>query len=143
MKKTLPLKFLGFAFISAIGVSIDFFCVWLAVTFFNFIPFWANALGSTMGIAFVFFTSSYRLFINKGKLIMVKFLVYLAYSALLIFVVSLIINKFYTWPPLLNALQAAHLTFIHPALAVKFLVTPFTLIINFIVAHTLIEKIKI
>ena len=141
--KATLLKFVLCAFVSGCGVLIDFIVVWAVLSFSSSSAFLANCLGSTCGISFVFFTSSYKLFINKGRWIWVKFLVYLTYSALLVLTVSWLINHFSVHPGVLSLIQTLHLGFVHPALWVKFFLTPFTLVINFIVAKTLIEKINI
>ena len=112
--------------------------MWTLV-FLGLHPFYANCVGSTAGMSFVFFVSAYKLFINNGRWIIVKFTVYLVYSAGLILGASYVISwlsGYEIWGGLLPA-------FIHPAVAVKFIITPFTLIINFFVTRVLIEKIKI
>lgn len=141
--KKLVIKFFMFALISGIGVTIDFLCVGTALAFFDLSPFYANSIGSTLGIIFVFFTSVYKVFINNGRLVLVKFFVYLVYSAGLIYCVSSFIDALYLYEPFLNSLSSLMLDFIHPAIIAKIIITPVTLIVNFIVARFLIEKIKI
>lgn len=136
-------EFIIFAFISGLGVTIDFVIMWCLLSSFGFTPFLSNCIGNVCGISFVFFVSSHKLFINKGHLIYLKFLVYLIYSACLIFIASSTIQCL-SYMEIVSKLQ--HLLFLkflpQPVFA-KMIVTPFTLIINFIVAKLLIERIKI
>jgi putative flippase GtrA len=143
MINSIYLKFFKFALVSGIGVTIDFLCVWLLLTFFNAPAFYANCLGSVLGITFVFFTSSHKVFVNNGRLIIVKFLVYLAYSAALIFCVSSFIHGLSVYQPFVNLIVSLKAGIAHPAIIAKMLITPFTLLINFIAARFLIEKITI
>lgn len=136
-------EFVLFAIISGLGVIIDFVIMWCSLSFIGLTPFLSNCIGSTFGISFVFFVSSHKLFINKGHLIYVKFLVYLIYSVGLIFVASSIIQYLSYIDIILKLQNILLLKFLPQPVFAKIIVTPFTLIINFIVAKLLIERIKI
>ena len=139
----ISVKFFLFALVSGIGVTLDFICVWAGISIFALSPFISNCIGGAAGITFVFFTSSRKVFVNNGRLILVKFTAYLLYSAVLILCVSYIIQKFAFNGSIIKINDFLNLSFTHPALIVKFIITPFTLLVNFAVARWLIEKIKI
>ena len=138
MKKLLnqALRFVG---ISGIGWLLDF-------TVFNVLNIWFprvdvnNVISSLVGVCFVFTVSTRKTFIQKenGIPLKWKFVVYVLYQLLLIFAVSFILAKINVL--LLSALEGTALTGFS-ALFSKIIITPLTMVCNFIVMKLLIERI--
>lgn len=98
-----------------------------------------NTISSWVGVTFVFLLSTRIVFKNKSKIpLKWKYVIYLLYQCVLIFFIS----------KLLNRVNVYLLT--HVALAVvknfstiisKILVTPITMVLNFVVMKGVVEKI--
>lgn len=137
MKKILveAIKFVG---ISGIGWIIDI-CIYLTLTYIiKCNVFLANVTSSLVGVTFVFIVSTRKLFKNNSKInLKIKYIIYVIYQILLIITASkimLIIS---------NTLKETNINIIlnYINIIVKIIITPFTLLINYIVMKYLIEKI--
>lgn len=143
-KYPLIYKFYKFFITSGIGWLLDFSIVWLLVSLAGISPFFANAAGSTIGILFVFFTSLYKIFENNGKFIILKLLLYIVYSIFLILSMSLLV-QFLSDNVVFNTMSGYFITWLLPvpvALIAKVILTPVSLILNFFVVKSIVEKIK-
>lgn len=129
-------KFIG---ISGIGWILDFI-VFNIIVIIGLDVKGANIVSSLVGVCFVFVFSTKNTFQKKekGKPIQYKFAFYIAYQLVLINVISLILQninillcQYINQPVLVNVI---------PAIS-KIIVTPITMITNFIVMKILIEKI--
>ena len=131
--------FLG---ISGLGWLIDFAVYSVLTSVFLFSVMRANMASAVPAITFVFFSATYKTFQNRpGSLSLgYKYLLYFGYQVCLVSGVSWIgqwlFNSIYAHNSFHLALMAAHLH-----LAVKFMITPITLIANFLVMKLLIERI--
>lgn len=144
LKYPLMYKFYKFFITSGIGWLLDFSIVWLLISYAKISPFFANSAGSTIGILFVFFTSLYKIFENNGKWIILKLSIYVVYSVLLILVMSLLV-QFLSDNYAFNAAAERFIIWILPvpvALIAKVILTPLSLVMNFFVIKSIVEKIK-
>ena len=137
MKKILveAIKFVG---ISGVGWIIDI-CIYLTLTYIiKCNVFLANVTSSLVGVTFVFIVSTRKLFKNNSKInLKIKYIIYVIYQILLIITASkimLIIS---------DTLKETNINIIlnYINIIVKIIITPFTLLINYIVMKYLIEKI--
>ena len=106
-----------FGLVSLAGLLLDT-SVFLALVAAGIGPFAANAAGGTLAVMFVFVASVRRIFLDRSRLLIGKFMAYLAYQVVLIIVASLAVEL------LVARAQLA------PLLA-KVLVLPFTFSANF------------
>ncbi len=129
------MKFFG---ISGIGWILDFG----TYTFFSFISdnlFLNNVISSWVGVTFTFVFSTRAVFRNNSYIpVFAKYIVYLVYQILLIFMVSMLL-KFLNFQIL--HLFDAEIIVKSSFLIAKILVTPVTMILNFLVMKLLMEKI--
>jgi len=128
-------KFFG---ISGIGWLIDFLIYTILTSVFKINVYVSNMISSLVGVSFVFFVSTRKLFINHSKInLKIKYLIYVIYQVILIFTVSKIMLM------LKNVFLDFNFNLIknYLDLIVKIIITPFTMIINFIVMKKLIEKL--
>lgn len=108
---------LNFGLVSGLGWLIDF-CLFYALTLGGLPVVFANAIGATTAVVFVFFASVRRVFRYQGHYILPKLLAYGLYQACAIAAASSLIHGLTHWSNL------------HPVLA-KVLVTPLTFYCNF------------
>ena len=137
--KKLGRQILGFIGFSGIGWLIDF-------TIFNLLNLISDRIGlhniisSLCGVTFVFIMSTRKTFVQKegGLSLKWKYLIYVVYQLVLIYAVSKLLV-------VIDAQLGTWLagTFFAPYTAVlaKILITPVTMVINFIVMKLLIERI--
>ena len=130
------LKFIGF---SGIGWCLDFI-LYTILAFCGVNLFWANIAGAVLGVSFVFISSTRYIFKNDGQVpLWIKYFLYLIYQAILVTCVSYILVRINAF--LLNNISA----YIAPnyiAILSKIIITPITMVLNFIVLKNLVEKIK-
>ena len=137
MKKIVKQLF-GFVGISGIGWIIDFIIYNILSSVFKVDISIANMVSSLVGVTFVFVFSTRKIFENGGKLdIRVKCAIYIVYQIILILGVSK------AMPFVKEFLIDFDIDFIikYANILAKILVTPITMIINFIFMKYLIEKI--
>lgn len=129
------LKFIGF---SGIGWLIDTTIYMILTSIFKLNIDISNIFSSLVGVTFVFIMSTRKIFVSKSKInIKIKYLIYIIYQVILIITVSklmLLLKSVIT--PLNIELINKYINII-----VKIIITPFTMVINFIVMKLLIEKI--
>lgn len=129
------LKFIGF---SGIGWLIDTTIYMILTSIFKLNIDISNIFSSLVGVTFVFIMSTRKIFVSKSKInIKIKYLIYVIYQVILIITVSklmLLLKSVIT--PLNVELINKYINII-----VKIIITPFTMVINFIVMKLLIEKI--
>ena len=129
------LKFMG---VSGIGWCLDFI-LYTILAFCGVNLFWDNICGAVLGVSFVFIFSTRYIFKNEGNIpLWAKYFIYVTYQIILVIIISkilVIINSFLlvNFAQYLNEKTAAVLS--------KILITPLTMICNFIVLKNIIEKI--
>lgn len=137
MKKILEqaVKFVG---LSGIGWVLDFFIyTFLGLLSSNVIV--NNMISSWVGVTFVFIFATRKVFQNNNKnSLKWKYFIYIAYQIVLIFFVSKLLG-------IVNEVMVSniHIEMVDKFSAIisKILVTPITLVINFIVMKGVIEKL--
>ncbi len=137
MKKIIveAFKFFG---LSGIGWIIDLIIYTLLTSLLKINVDIANMISSLFGVTFVYLTSTRKIFKNNSKInLKIKYIIYIVYQVILIITVSkiMIILKDY----LININISLLKKYIN--IVVKIIITPFTMIINYIVMKNLIEKL--
>lgn len=136
--KELLIKGLNFIGFSGIGWLIDTTIYMILTSIFKLNIDISNIFSSLVGVTFVFIMSTRKIFVSKSKInIKIKYLIYVIYQVILIITVSklmLLLKSVIT--PLNIELINKYINII-----VKIIITPFTMVINFIVMKLLIEKI--
>ena len=98
----------------------------------------SNIFSSLVGVTFVFIMSTRKIFVSNSKInIKIKYLIYVIYQVILILTISkvmLLLKDIIT--PLNIDLINKYIN-----ITVKIIITPFTMVINFIVMKLLLEKI--
>lgn len=137
MKKLIKeiLKFVG---VSGIGWIIDTIVYLLLSSLIKLNIDISNMISSLVGVTFVFIVSTRKIFQNNTKInINIKYIIYIVYQVILILIVShiLLILKEYILTFQIPIISK------HVNIIVKILITPFTMVINYIVAKYIIEKL--
>ena len=139
LKKILR-QFIKFLFLSGIGWLIDFTLYLIFSNIFDFKIIYSNILSSIPAVTFVFFVSTRRVFVKnkKGFTLKEKYFIYFLYQVILIITISLLGQYLYLLI-LKNIAVKIELKILK--LIIKILITPITMLINFIVMKFLIEKL--
>lgn len=129
------IKFFG---ISGIGWLLDFL-TYLALNHFINNPTINNIISSWVGVTFVFVFGTRKVFKNNSKISLKwKYIIYLAYQFILIFLISKLLGY-------INSLIVTNVTVEiirhYSAVISKILITPITMVLNFVVMKNLIEKL--
>ena len=136
--KRLILQAVKFVGLSGIGWILDFLIYTVLGLYFTNL-FANNMISSWAGVTFVFFLATRKVFQNNSKISLKwKYLIYLLYQFILIFVISKLLT-------LVDATITAH---IQNALIQEFsyviskiFITPITMVMNFLVMKGLIERL--
>lgn len=139
LKKILK-QFINFLFLSGIGWLIDFTLYLLFSNIFNLKIIHSNILSSIPAVTFVFFISTRKIFSKNNSRISLKekYLIYFLYQLILIVLISLLAQYLYLLS-LKNISMNVELKLLK--IIIKILITPITMVINFIVMKFLIEKL--
>lgn len=139
LKKILK-QFINFLFLSGIGWVIDFTLYLLFSNIFNLKIVHSNILSSIPAVTFVFFISTRKIFSKNNSRISLKekYLIYFLYQLILIVLISLLAQYLYLLS-LQNISMNVELKLLK--IIIKILITPITMVINFIVMKFLIEKL--
>ena len=139
LKKILR-PFIKFLFLSGLGWLIDFTLYLIFSNIFDFKIIYSNILSSIPAVTFVFFVSTRRVFVKnkKGFTLKEKYFIYFLYQVILIITISLLGQYLYLLI-LKNIAVKIELKILK--LIIKILITPITMLINFIVMKFLIEKL--
>lgn len=137
MKKIIIQAFSFFG-LSGIGWLIDM-SIYSILTYFNVYTILANIISSFVAVTFVYLTSTKKIFVNINDSFNVKkkYIVYILYQVIIVLISSTIIN--FIAENLVNF--DIKLIANYAKISAKIIVTPFTMITNFIFMKFLIEKI--
>lgn len=129
------IRFIG---LSGIGWVLDFTC-YSILSFVIGDPFISNVISSCIGATFVFIFSTRFIFRQNTHVpLVIKYVVYILYQLLLIYLIS----KLLSW---VNTLLVLHFTWFivlkFAALISKIIVTPITMTLNFFVMKGVMEKL--
>ena len=136
MKKIIEI--LNFFGVSGVGWLIDTTIYLILINIINIIIDISNMISSLVGVTFVFIVSTRKIFQNNTKTnINIKYIIYIIYQIILIILVShiLVILKGYLLLLNINIISK------YINIIVKILITPFTMIINYIVMKILLEML--
>ena len=128
-------RFIG---ISGIGWIIDF-CTYTILGAISNNLVLNNTISSWFGVTFVFIFSSRKVFKSNSHIsIKWKYIIYILYQCILIFFMSKLLKEIN-----LGIIQNIHIDFIlrFSSLIAKILVTPITMVLNFLVMKSVIEKL--
>ena len=133
-------QFINFLFLSGIGWLIDFTLYLLFSNVFNLKIIYSNILSSIPAVTFVFFISTRKIFSKNNSRISLKekYLIYFLYQLILIVLISIWAQYLYLLS-LKNISMNVELKLLK--IIIKILITPITMLINFIVMKFLIEKL--
>ena len=129
--KQIFLQALHFFGLSGIGWILDF-CTFILLGFISNNLILNNTISSWVGVTFVFCTATRHIFKNSNHLYL-KYIVYLLYQVLLIYAISTLLN-------FVNILLAVYFSYSFLPVVAKILVTPITMILNFIIMKIIVEE---
>lgn len=139
--KSLIIQFIKFFGISGVGWCIDFMLYLFFTLVLGWPVFYSNCLSSIPAVTLVFFVSTKKIFrSHQGRLsIGAKYAIYVIYQMILLFFVSSIGQVVAEW----IANLASDIDWLQRAakIAAKILITPITMLMNFIVMKIMAEKI--
>ncbi len=136
--KKLLIQGMHFIGLSGIGWLLDF-CVYAGFSAISGNLVKNNMISSWVGITFVFFFATRKVFQNKSKIpLSCKYLIYLFYQCILILFVSKLLGIVNT--EIIKNFKVMLILRYSPILS-KILITPVTMILNFFVMKGLIEKL--
>ena len=118
--------------ISGIGWILDF-CTFILLGFISENLIINNTVSSWIGVTFVFCFATRTVFNNSNRLYL-KYFIYLVYQILLIYGISKLLNY-------INLLIAEYLVGSFIPVIAKMVVTPVTMILNFIFMKNIVERI--
>lgn len=128
-------KAIKFVFVSGLGFVIDFIIYNLLVLVFHLNVSLSNMISSLIGVTFVFFTSTKKIFENNTTNISLKYkyLIYVVYQVILILLASRVILVFK------NLFLNSNVDILvkYAKILAKIFITPFTLTINYFVMKKL------
>lgn len=128
-------KFIG---LSGIGWILDF-CIYTTLGFFSDNLVINNSISSWAAVSFVFVFATSKIFQNNSKIpLKWKYLIYLLYQLVLILFISKILNGINI--AIVNNISI-ELILRFSTIISKILVTPITMVLNFIVMKCVIEKL--
>lgn len=135
-------QFLSFFIVSGIGWCLDFTTYIICTSIFSMPVSTANMISAVPAITWVFIISNKKIFKNEqSKLdIKYKYIIYFLYQLVLVTIVSYFGEWLYA---ILESIEFINNSFIinYLKIIVKIIITPITMILNFIVMKNLIEKI--
>lgn len=129
------IRFVG---LSGIGWILDF-CTYTVLGFFSGNLVANNVISSWVGVTFVFIFATRKVFQNNSRISLKwKYVIYLLYQCVLIFLVSLLLKEvdgaIIKWVSI-ELIQA------YSSIIAKIVITPITMILNFFVMKGVVEKI--
>ena len=128
----------GFVGLSGIGWILDF-CTYTVLGFLSENLVLNNFISSWVGVTFVFIFATRKIFMNNSRIpLKWKYLIYIAYQFVLIFLVSILLGKI---DGLIMEYVTVEMILKFSFIISKIIITPITMILNFFVMKGLIEKI--
>lgn len=137
MKKLISQAF-RFVGLSGVGWILDF-CTYTLLGFVSVNLFLNNMVSSWVGVTFVFFFATRKVFQNNSKIpLKWKYFIYLLYQCILIFFSSKVLSGLDAC--IVNNIDVDFILEFS-AIISKILVTPITMVLNFFVMKGVIEKL--
>lgn len=136
--KNLLKQAVGFVGLSGIGWILDF-CTYTVLGFLSENLVLNNFISSWVGVTFVFIFATRKIFMNNSRIpLKWKYLIYIAYQFVLIFLVSILLGKI---DGLITEYVTVGIILKFSFIISKIIITPITMVLNFFVMKGLIEKI--
>lgn len=136
--KNLLKQAIGFVGLSGIGWILDF-CTYTVLGFLSENLVLNNFISSWVGVTFVFIFATRKIFMNNSRIpLKWKYLIYIAYQFVLIFLVSILLGKI---DGLITEYVTVGIILKFSFIISKIIITPITMVLNFFVMKGLIEKI--
>lgn len=136
--KQLLKQVMGFAGISGVGWIIDF-CTYTILGFSSKNLVVNNMISSWIGVTFVFIFATRKVFHNNSKILLKwKYVIYLVYQCVFIYYISKLLNMINT--TFIFMISSELVRTFSPIFS-KILITPVTMILNFLVMKGIIEKL--
>lgn len=135
-------QILSFLLISGIGWLIDFSFYTILTKLFELNVMSSNMISAIPAVTYVFIVSTRKTFSKKTDSnlnIIIKYLIYFGYQVFLLFVVSYLGQALYNYAMTLNIKY--DIILLNMKLIIKIVITPITMIANFMVMKNLIEKL--
>ncbi|MFQ9615391.1 MAG: GtrA family protein [Clostridium butyricum] len=133
-------QLLSFVIVSGMGFSIDFIIYFILINFMNLQISYANIISAIPAITYVFMISIKKIFKEKKSNInlKIKYMIYFIYQVSLITLISILAQFIYKYlvSELTNLVILTQLKII-----IKLMITPITMICNFIMMKFLSEKL--
>lgn len=128
----------GFVGLSGIGWLLDF-CTFILLGMISDHLVLNNNISSWVGVTFVFIFATQKVFENNSRIsLKYKYLIYILYQFILILIISEILNT-------INVFLTTNINFTvvrnFSTVISKILITPITLVLNFLVMKGIIEKL--
>lgn len=128
-------RFIG---LSGIGWILDF-CIYTGLGLISSRIFFNNMISSWAGVTFVFIFATRKIFQNSSNIsLRWKYLIYILYQCILIFFISKLLSNINDMILLKISDDRIHA---FSGIISKILVTPVTMILNFLVMKSIIEKL--
>ncbi|MBR2736284.1 MAG: hypothetical protein IKD86_03125 [Firmicutes bacterium] len=136
--KNLLKQAVGFVGLSGIGWILDF-CTYTVLGFLSENLVLNNFISSWVGVTFVFIFATRKIFMNNSRIpLKWKYLIYIAYQFVLIFLVSILLGKI---DGLITEYVTVGIILKFSFIISKIIITPITMVLNFFGMKGLIEKI--
>ncbi len=128
-------KFVG---ISGIGWILDFF-TYTSLSFCSHNIVINNIISSWIGVTFVFIFATRKVFKNNSRIsLKKKYAIYLAYQLILIYLISKLLG--YVNSYIISNIMIEEILRLSTVIS-KVIITPITMIMNFIVMKSIIERV--
>ena len=131
---------LSFILVSGIGWIFDFTTYLILTNIFDLKVMISNMISAIPALTYVFAMSSKRIFKNENSKVSLKFkyIIYFVYQIILVTTVSFIAGFLYDY---VIGIITINILIKYMKLIVKIIITPITMLLNFIIMKNLIEKI--
>ena len=127
-----------FFIVSGIGWLIDML-IYTIIS--HYLPvFMANIISSTVSVTYVYIVSTKKIFANAGIDIKIKYLIYIIYQIIMITTFSFVISGLAKF---LGQVVKSNFVLKYSKICAKILVTPITMVLNFLFMKFLIEKVGV
>jgi len=132
-------KFIRFVGLSGIGWITDFVILIALVTFTTLQPYYANMISSCIAALGVFIASREGVFVKGKRNVYANVLIYLIYTLLVIMAASYLIASLSKYLMHTSIVMGLLLQPMWTVAIAKIVVTPFNMLLNFLVSKWLIE----
>lgn len=124
--------------LSGIGWILDF-CTYTGLGFLSKNLVLNNTISSWVGITFVFIFATRKVFQNNSKISLKwKYIIYVLYQVILIFFISKVLNGINGW---IVSTITIEMILRFSSIISKILVTPITMVLNFLVMKGILERL--